>query len=560
MKKLLFSIFKQYPGEIQSLNGIRAIGSVAVIFFHYWAVTSTLLNKDLGIFNRILENLESFMDMFFILSAFLIGGGLNYLWKKNGELNIKNYFFKRIIRIFPAFYVFLFINVIIGYYFLKNTNIESLSMEMKTYFQGFADVHSYWIYDALYISNYSKHRLVPQGWSLSLEEQFYLFLPIVLYFLLFKQSSKIRIILLAILYFIPLTIRIYNVPSILNQGDYLGKNFFPTHTHADSLVMGLIIMELFFNYPEKFKRLLSGVVKYILAIFAFVLLIYSHLIPFAENSYLYSAFRINFFNISLGLVFMFGLKKSLLSRILAAKIFTPFSRVSYSMYLYHLLVLGEVGKYYFGSTRNINTIEFVIGFIMALLFSFIVAWIGYILVEAPFMHLKKYTEKKNQILLLKESMAQETTLSRDRYANGQEINYVASSDLRYLSAMLDFYTFVPGLFFYLFAKAIPENGKLFLVFSVIFILLTIVLQMFYIVKHRSSVGKYFYHLQVVHKDGTDISIKDYILFRAILGNILYLYPPIGIMIDSIFMSFKGKLSLKDRLSNSRVIDLTVTNP
>jgi len=545
MIKLIFSVFKPIPGEIQSLNGIRAIGSLTIIFYHYWGVVALLLKEHSEVFRIFVSNLESVMDSFFILSAFLISAGLNYLWEKRKTLDLKNYFWKRTLRIFPAFYIAISLMVLTGYWHIAKMEKNPLHSQSIQFLKEFKDTHSYWIYDALYLSNYSAKRLLPHGWSLSLEEQFYLVLPLFFMFIYLKLEKKTRLVALSFLYFIPCLIRIYNTYYfILDEGNYVKLNFHATHAHADSLLLGILIMELYFNQREIYEKILGY--KWLLGIVSIVFLVYVHTIEFSRYSLMYSAFRINLSNIAFGIIFIFALEKSsYLSRFLSLKIFTPFARVSYSTYLYHLTALGMIGSLLFKQGVEPGLDLVIFGFAVSALFAYVFGWVSYIFVEAPFIHLKDYMNQKNKIVLDGTAVA---------VSAKQETN-PAGLDLRFMSSMLDLYIFFPFAVLWIYYRVADKNNMIVNVLLVVSLVVALFFQIKSVVRNGCSVGKKLFYLQVVRsmQDTSTLPATEYIVKRMLLGNIFYLYPPLGILVDVVLINLPGNRTLRDRISKSVVL-------
>ena len=544
MIRLVLSVFRQEPGEIQSLNGIRALGSVMVIFYHYWGVVVVLLSSKNSLFETVVKNLESFMDMFFVLSAFLIGGGLNYLWKKRGQVDLKNYFLKRSLRIFPAFYVALAFMVLMGYAHIANYESRTLDELGTTVITKFREAHSYWIYDALYISNYSAQRLLPHGWSLSMEEQFYLVLPFFFMWFYLKQGMKSRLFTLGLLYLLPMGFRIYNsLYLVTDYRAFMHLNYYPTHVHGDSLVAGLFIMELYFNHRDIYEKIREY--RWSMGVVAMTLLFVSHLLPFNAHDIVHNALRINMNNIGFGLVFMLALdSRTLLARFLELKIFTPFARVSYSMYLYHMTALGIVGSAFFRLGVEPSLAEIVTGFGVSLVACFLLAWVSYVFVEAPFIHLKDYINRDRKVNLTDNSV--EVTVFHHEQ--------VAGRDLRFMATMLDLFMFFPAIVLYSYFRIAGGNFVLNFILA-LSVIIPVAVQLVFIIRYGISVGKRLFHIHVVYfsDNGKKFTTSDYLLKRVLLGNILYLYPPLGLLVDLILVAFPGGRTLRDRLSGSAVL-------
>lgn len=145
--------------RIPSLDGIRAVSIVFVLIAH---LTGT--QNFPAAFGRasVLGNLG--VRVFFVLSGFLITQLLLKEFDKSGEISLKRFYFRRVMRILPAFYAFL-VFVAIG---------SSA---------GWWDASAgHLIRAGLFLSNYQFDRTWELGhtWSLAVEEQFYLLWPAIL--------------------------------------------------------------------------------------------------------------------------------------------------------------------------------------------------------------------------------------------------------------------------------------------------------------------------------------------------------------------------------------------
>lgn len=153
----------------QGLNGLRAIASLAVVVSH-----TTLALGDFGLNPHVFGTFHDGspkglllagygVTIFFVLSGFLI----TYLLqqeKVNNEINIKKFYMRRIFRIWPLYYAYLLICIIVV--IQKGETINSQSLLFYTFFA--ANI-------PFLIGN-----MIPSMfhyWSLGAEEQFYLFWP-----------------------------------------------------------------------------------------------------------------------------------------------------------------------------------------------------------------------------------------------------------------------------------------------------------------------------------------------------------------------------------------------
>src|SRR4030095_6240895 len=195
--------------HIPSLNGLRAISILFVIIGHIGMRNFKLADSPGGQFG---------VNIFFIISGFLITLLLLQEEKKQGKVNLKKFYARRILRIFPAFYFLLFI-----YFILQSTGV----------------LHFYinsWITSL----TYTKYFPIPHArewesehlWSLSVEEHFYLFWPFAFAFLKRYRVSIALLIIIAIP--ISRAVNFWNGSEAFNaQGTILQR--------ADALMMGCLL-------------------------------------------------------------------------------------------------------------------------------------------------------------------------------------------------------------------------------------------------------------------------------------------------------------------------------
>jgi len=146
------------------LDLLRGIAVLAVIVHHYYpeAVRDSHFLSKIG---------WAGVDLFFVLSGFLISGLLFSDWKRNGRLSIGRFFVRRGFKIYPAFYVFLLLT------------LPLLVVQHPAHlFHGLAS-------ECLFVQDYREH-LWPHTWSLGVEEQFYFCLPFILLLLTKLRPSR----------------------------------------------------------------------------------------------------------------------------------------------------------------------------------------------------------------------------------------------------------------------------------------------------------------------------------------------------------------------------------
>ncbi|TGM09728.1 acyltransferase [Leptospira barantonii] len=369
----LFSPFLKNEKEIQALNGIRAIAILLVIVYHVW------LPFGVADFPQILKNtisnFNSGVDLFFVLSGFLIYSGI-LKYSGNPERFKKGKFFlARSLRIFPAYYVCL---MILYLYFqgqfdrlslIENPNEFQLA-ELKSVSEVLRSSYA----DFLYISNYTKQRLSLVGWSLSIEEQFYLILPFFATWFLFRLNANWRISILSVLYTIPLIFRIFYV---INDSDLSVLIY--SHTRMDSLVIGMILAEI---------KVLSSRRDSFLLFLGIAALTIGHVFPLEH--WFRKTLGYNFFNIGYVILIYLSLnEQGRIARVLSSAIFRPIARLSYTMYLWNILIAGVAVSKVFSGVSQPHAGHFVLAILTAIVYCFLFSWLLYLIVEKPFLVLKE---------------------------------------------------------------------------------------------------------------------------------------------------------------------------
>ncbi|HEX7838912.1 MAG TPA: acyltransferase [Kofleriaceae bacterium] len=166
-------------GRIPSLDGLRAISILLVIFAHLTAATGSPLPEsiadryDLG---------QLGVRVFFVISGYLITTLLLREHKKTGTISLKKFYYRRTLRIFPTYYLMLgCITALVLLDAASEVSVRDL-------------VHA-----VTYTTNYEAQRapVLAHTWSLAVEEQFYLLWPAI--FLFVRPRFAVRIAAFAML-------------------------------------------------------------------------------------------------------------------------------------------------------------------------------------------------------------------------------------------------------------------------------------------------------------------------------------------------------------------------
>lgn len=198
-------------GRIASLDGLRALAILLVVVSHLLSNFTSHL--------PYLGNLG--VKVFFVISGFLITSILVAEFEKTDTINLKKFYFRRTLRIFPAYYFYIFI-ILLG----KILSIYPIPL---------TDFISAMTYTSNYFPTSSME--LSHSWSLAVEEQFYLIYPGL--FILLK-IEKIKRVLIFVVFLAPL-IRMLMMYLFYNGGNFSLWLVFAFHTNMDALAIGSLL-------------------------------------------------------------------------------------------------------------------------------------------------------------------------------------------------------------------------------------------------------------------------------------------------------------------------------
>ena len=300
--------------EFPSLNGLRAISISLVVFNHFMMngfITCARFNSLMHIY---LDGTLG-VNVFFVISGFLITKLLLEEEGANASVSLKNFYIRRVLRIFPAYYVLLLV------YFILQLN-------------GFFKLTgASWLSALTFTKQFNCKNDWETGhlWSLSVEEIFYLFWPF-LFVVANRYRNKIALSIIAVV----VVLRV-----VLMKWPVYGMSVFTIFQRGDAIMVGCLFA---LNY-ERIVRLLINARANLRLALAIMALSFSVALPFLTNQLPVS-------HISLFVVTLFGnigIVSSLLigciiiisintqnfwSKLLNSKLLTHIGKTSYSIYLW----------------------------------------------------------------------------------------------------------------------------------------------------------------------------------------------------------------------------------
>ncbi len=269
------------------------------------------------------------VDLFFVLSGFLISGLLYSEYKKRGDISFRRFFIRRGMKIYPAFYVLL-LATYVGQLLFWHAPPQPLSS---------------YLHEILFVQNY-RYGVWGHTWSLAVEEHFYIALALLLLVLARYSSNrrdpfrKVPQIFVGVAVTC-LTLRILTI-ALTPPAKFLTSYVMnPTHTRIDGLFFGVLLGYLYHFRPETMRKICRPGINRI-AIGALSATLLSCCYFFSRDDHFLLAFGLTFLYLGFGglLVLCLEVRNVVQGRVarITEQIGTGCAYVgthSYSIYLWH---------------------------------------------------------------------------------------------------------------------------------------------------------------------------------------------------------------------------------
>lgn len=342
MKKL-FSLNTDYSSRVYGLDVFRALAIIFVVMGH----GGFLLDASAPGFPYIW--LIDGVELFFVLSGFLIGSILFKLLDKDQLTSFKDllsFWQRRWFRTLPAYYLVLALNVIFISFGFIHGSIEKFSWKfiffLHNFSSGFTDF--FW-----------------ESWSLSIEEWFYIFMPLGLLLTLLlktgKQNHRVASLIVILIFIITPLLYRFSIADKETDAFWYDVEFRKVViTRLDAIVFGVLFAWLKFYHEQFFKKSAPWLFA------AGLTLVY--LMMYLNREFPLSIFSktIYFSATGLGAAMLLPLADSIRNfRTSLGKVLTHISVVSYSMYLINLSLVAQViQKHFYEPGSNMNLIWYFV--------------------------------------------------------------------------------------------------------------------------------------------------------------------------------------------------------
>lgn len=347
---------------IRCLDGLRACAIVLVICSH-------LLLTEIPLwFRSIFEYWNAGtvgVRLFFLISGFLIATLLNNELSQTGRINFAKFFMRRVLRIFPAYYFYLFVLTVLSIWGIISIDSSAIVFALF-YIQNLNAFQNTTVFPSSWLVNHA--------WSLSVEEQFYILFP----FLLKKIASVVTNHLFKSLMVMTMVCSFFRVLnySFPEISLLTGGVFF---MHCDFLFYGVVLAILLDRHREQLKKKLFRLRYWLLLMATAILVLSSRVEYYSALHFLVSGNLILFSNLYILLCFLL-FPNSTLGHMLETKPLRLIGKLSYSLYIWQQLFLG--------STDLWLTQKFLTAFPTNIFVIFICACCSFVFIEKPFLKLK----------------------------------------------------------------------------------------------------------------------------------------------------------------------------
>lgn len=394
-------LLKPEAGQLRPIDGLRALSILLVLavhcvwflsifdplapeFFYSWPVwLNWVFNGELGV------------DVFFVISGFLISSILMSEYRNSGRIGFGHFYQRRFMRLMPAY----LLAMALGLAALPN--------------RGYV-----WT-NLLYINNLfpASTHFMPWTWSLAIEEQFYFLFPLLLLWVMRRRSPVFLAVLAVTAFACSLVIRYLVIhyyqlslpvcwyeKSCDGFFDVIDIIYVKPWTRFGSFLPGIFAAYFHVFHREQLRAVFSrnrGLASLVtlLSVLAVLLVLsvpvnnqQAHFPEFWGALY-YAGYR-NLFTMAVGVILISALYCDYgfsggLARLLSSPVLYPIGQLAYSTYLFHPFVIGGAYTGIFQVAAELPAAQkIVLATVIGVPMSLLIAAVVYLLVERPFMNMR----------------------------------------------------------------------------------------------------------------------------------------------------------------------------
>ncbi|XP_023034684.2 nose resistant to fluoxetine protein 6 [Drosophila willistoni] len=401
------------PHVIPCLNGIRCLTIIWIIYGHgymYLLLSPSVNALEVSAwaetpFSMILQSGTISVDTFFLLSGMLlVMSTLRHLERNSGSLNIPLMYLHRIVRLTPVlavavlFFMTLFVRLDSGPLWQQFTSQSQLCSET-------------WWATLLYVQNYAAagRMCLGHSWYLAVDMQLYILSPIFL-ISLYKWGKKTVVaivVLIVLLMGCVFSIVMLNDLQVFNRDGNLGEDspemrliYYTTNARANPWFIGLLFG--YFLHCNRNRRRLPRWFTLLLWLISFALLatVIFAMYPYTQEGSeiitpLAGAFYLCFSRIAWSLALCWLIwtchtgQAGIINSLLSWSFWEPLSRISYCLYIWHLIV-ETVHTARIKTSVHFSNYDAILNFWSHFGVTLIVSVVMYLCIEVPLVKLETY--------------------------------------------------------------------------------------------------------------------------------------------------------------------------
>ncbi len=357
------------------INGLRFLAALAVIITHIELLKGNFDMKNYWK-NSLIFNLGGIgVYFFFVLSGFLITYLLLVEKKISKNISIKHFYVRRILRIWPLYYLIL----IIGFFVLPNFSIFTIPYFERNFLAHFNSNLLLYIFILPNIA-FSLFQAVPnigQAWSIGVEEQFYIVWP----WIISKSKNVLKSLIIILFAIILIKIIVLMVAPLYSQTRwYISFKSLIAMSKFECMAVGGIGAYLLFIKSNIVTYIINKYLLFVSIIFIPLLII---IIPDYLQDGMHLAYSFLF------LIIIINISQQSNNFILENSIMNFLGKISYGIYMYHFMVIPIL--IYFCKNYMKNSSEFSINIVLyffTVLITIMIASISFYFFENKFIKLK----------------------------------------------------------------------------------------------------------------------------------------------------------------------------
>jgi len=409
-KEHLKGVFVGSEERFAAVDGMRAITMLNVVLFHCLFSFTKMYDDSKNY--QFVESLPGYLnwvwqvrgsDCLFLVSGFLMGITLIREYQRDSSINVMRFYKRRVMRIYPLFLVALVIYTMVDF----DRNIQYLWSNL------------------LFITNFSPEfrNIVPVGWSLAVQMQFYLISPFIVMAIYLSKHRLVLFILLIVAVQILRYAVVFTHPQLNDQPQYFyyldmsetrlqaDLLYYNLHTRFGPFAFGLLIAYIgltrgkeIMAYSERFPaiNLVGYVVAFLLMWWASYIAIHDPADPYYQNlselrNLNYIATNKNLFVSGFAVLMFFAIygSKTLnpIKWFVSRKFWFPITQLILPIYFFHFIFLVLSVAFIFGTTDEsavpvVSEYYIFAVFFLTVLFTFIFSVFFHVFIEQPFIKMR----------------------------------------------------------------------------------------------------------------------------------------------------------------------------